>query len=60
MNIRVGHIARRQATMGGFALEAIPSPPSPMAFDSDNEDADDDDVLDDDDGDASCTDEMST
>ena len=27
MNVRVGRIARQQATMGGFALEATPSPP---------------------------------
>ena len=41
--------------MGGFALEATPSPPSPMA--SNSEDDDDDDG--DDDG-ASSSDEMST
>jgi len=58
VNVRVSHIARRQATMGGFAPEATPSPPPPVAFDSDAEDDDDDD--DDDDGDASSTDEMST
>ena len=49
--------------MGGFALEATPSPPSPMASDSEDEDAvdgDDDDASDDDDGDASPTDEMSS
>ena len=28
MNVRVGRIARRQVTMGGFAPEATPSPPS--------------------------------
>ena len=28
VNVRVGHIARRQATMGGFAPEATLSPPS--------------------------------
>ena len=27
VNIRVGRIARRQATMGGFAPEPTPSPP---------------------------------
>ena len=48
VNVRVSRIARRQATMGGFALEATPSPPS-RDFD-----------FDDDDGDASSTDEMST
>ena len=64
MNVRVGRIARRQATMGGFALEASPPPPL-AASDSDFEDEDDDDGNDDDasnddDGDASFTDEMST
>ena len=65
MNVRVGRIARRQATMGGFALEPTPSPPHPVASDFDAEDDDDDDDGDDDDasdddGDASFTDEMST
>ena len=63
VNICVGRIARRQATIGGFALEATPSPPPSMASDSKDEDAndgDDDDALDDDDGDASSTDKMST
>ena len=63
VNIRVGCIARRQVTMGGFAPEATLSPPPPMASDSEDEDADDGDdnvALDDDDGDASSTDEMST
>ena len=58
VNVRVGRIARRQATMGGFAPEATPSPPTPAA--SDSEDDDDDDVDEDDDGDASSADEMST
>ena len=58
LNIRVGRIARRQASMGGFALEATPSPPSPVA--STSKDEDDDDASDDDDGDASSADEMST
>ena len=62
VNVRVNRIAQRQASMGGFALEATPSPPSPMA--SDSEDDDDDDDGDDndasDDADASSTDEMST
>ena len=52
VNVHVGRIARRQATMGDFALEATPSPPPPIASDSQDED--------DDDGDASSTDEMST
>ena len=55
VNIHVGCIARWPATIGGFALEATPSPPLPMAFDSD-----DDDASDDDDRDASSVDEMST
>ena len=55
VNVHVGHITQRQASMGGFALEATPSPPSPMA--SNFEDDDDDDG--DDDG-ASSSDEMST
>ena len=64
VNVRVGCIARRQVTMGGFALEPTPSPPHPIAFDSDANDDDDDDGDDDnasdDDGDTSSTDEMST
>ena len=72
VNVRVGHIARLQAIMGGFAPEASPSPPL-VTSDSDSEDEDDDDgdaddddddddddTSDDDDGDASSTDEMST
>ena len=63
VTVRVGRIARRQASMGGFAPEATPSPPSPVASaseDEDNDDGDDDDASDDADGDASSTDEMST
>ena len=65
VNVRVGCIARRQATMGGFAPEPTLSPPHPVAYDSDAKDDDDDDDGDDDDasndnGDASSTDEMST
>ena len=63
VNVCVGRIARRQATMGGFAPEATPSPPPPVAFNSENEDddaGDDDDASDDTDGDASSTNEMST
>ena len=63
VNVCVGHIARWQTTMGGFAPEATPSPPPSMASDSedeDNDDGDDDDASDDDDGDASSTDEMYT
>ena len=63
VNVRVGRIARQQATMGGFASEATPSPPPPIASDfedEDDDDSDDDGASDDDDGDASSTDEMST
>ena len=64
VNIRVGRIARRQATMGGFAPKASPPPPLVASdFDSedeDDDDGDDDDASDDDDGDASSIDEMST
>ena len=64
VNVHVGHIARRQAAMGGFAPKPTPSPPHPVASDSDAKDDDDDDGDDndasDDDGDASSTDEMST
>ena len=59
VNVHVGRIARRLATMGGFAPEPTPSPPHPVASDSNAEDDDDDDASDDD-GDASSTDEMST
>ena len=63
VNVRVSRIARRQASMGGFAPEATPSPPSPVAStseDEDDDDGDDDDASDDNDGDASSADEMST
>ena len=64
VNVRVDRIARRQATMGGFAPKPTPSPPHPVASDFDPEDDDDDDSDDkdasDDDEDASFTDEMST
>ena len=67
VNIRVGRIARRQVSMGGFASKATPSPPYPMAStfedkddDDGNGDGDDDDASDDVDGDASSSDEMST
>ena len=64
VNVHVDHIARQQAIMGNFALEAFPSPP-PVASDSDSEDedgddGDDNDASDDDDGDSSSIDEMST
>ena len=63
VNVRVGCIAQRQASMGGFAPKATPSPPSPVAStseDEDDDDGDDNDASDDADGDASSTNEMST
>ena len=63
VNVRVGRIARGQASMGGFASKASPPPPPPVASDSedeDDDDGDDDDASDDADGDASSTDEMYT
>ena len=63
INVRVGRIAQRRASMGGFAPKATPSPPSPVASDSeddDDDDGDDDDASNDADGDASSTDEIST
>ena len=63
VNVRVGRIARRQASVGGFAPEATPSPPSPVASDSkddDDDDGEDDDASDNANGDASSSDEMST
>ena len=65
VNIRVGRIARWQATMGSFAPEPTPSPPYPVASNSDTEDDDDDvdgddDDTSNDDGDARSTDEMFT
>ena len=57
VNIRVGHIARQQAHLGGFM--ASPSP-SPEASEDDDNDSDDND--DDEEGDASSPsdDEMFT
>ena len=43
MNVHVSRIARQQASMGGFAPEATPSPPSPVASDSEDENDDDGD-----------------
>ena len=64
VNVHVGRIARRQASMSGFALEPTPSPPPPVASDSEAEDDDDhgdeDYASDNDGGDVSSTDEMST
>ena len=64
VNVCVGRIAQWRTTMGGFAPEPTPSPPYPVASDSDAKDDDDDDGDDDDasddDGNASSTNEMST
>ena len=64
VNVRVGDIARRQASIGGFVSKASPPPPPPVASDSedeDDDDGDDDDAFSDDaDRDASSIDEMST
>ena len=63
VNVLVGRIARPQATMGGFTPKPTPSPPRPVAYNSDAEDDDDDgddDDTSDDDGDASSINEMST
>ena len=63
VNVRVGHIARRQAIMGGFAPKASPPPPlvaSDSEDEDDDDDDDDDDASDDNGGDASSTHEMST
>ena len=60
VNVCVGCIARRQATMGGFAPEPTPSPPPLVASEDDDDNNGDDDDASNDDGDASSTDEMST
>ena len=63
VNTRVGHIARRQAEMGGYTMRSTPMAPT---NESDTDDANDDDDAtasdDEDDGDASSPrdDEMST
>ena len=64
VNVHVSRIARRQAAMVGFALEASPPPPL-VAYDSkdeddDDDDGDDNDASDDDDENASSTGKMST
>ena len=43
VNVRVDRIARRQASMGGFASEASPPPPPLVASNSEDEDDDDGD-----------------
>ena len=40
VNVRAGRITRRQASMGGFAPEATPLPPSPVASESEDDDDD--------------------
>ena len=61
MNVYVGHIAWRQASMGGYASKASLPPPPPVAFaseDEDDDDGDNDDASDDNDGGASSINEM--
>ena len=41
VNVHVGRIALQQASMGGFAPEATPSPPTHVASASEDEDDDD-------------------
>ena len=66
VNVRVSRIAHRQVSMGGFAPEATPSPPFPVASDfededdEDGDDGDDDDASDDVNGDTSSANEIST
>ena len=63
VNVRIGRIARRHASMGGFAPKATPSPPSLVDSefeDDDDDDGDDNDASDDANEDASFTNEMST
>ena len=63
VNIHVDRIVRRQASMGGFAPEATSSPPSLVASESEDDDADDgddNDAFDDADRDVSSTNEMFT
>ena len=60
VNVHVGRIAQRQATIGNFAPEPTLSPPHPVASDSEDKDDDDEDASDDADENASSTDEMST
>ena len=63
MNVCVSRITRQQASMGGFAPEATPSPPIHVASaseDEDDDDGDDDDASNDFDGDVNSTNEMST
>ena len=59
VNTHVGHIARRQARLGGFVESPFP-PPEAFEASKDDDDSNDDD--DDEDGDASSSsfDEMST
>ena len=60
VNVHVSRIARRQASMGGFAPEATPSTLSLVASKSKDNDDDDDNDSDDANGDDSSTNEMST
>ena len=44
VNVRVSCIARQQASIGDFAPEATPSPPSPVASEFEDDDDDDDNL----------------
>ena len=58
VNTRVGHIAQRQAVMGGFMIASSPSPP---AFEDESDDGSgSDDADEDDDAGLPSDDEMST
>ena len=57
VNTRVGHIAQRQAVMGGFTVVSFPSP---AASEDNDDDFDDDDACEDDDASLPNDDEMST
>ena len=57
VNTRVGHIAQRQAVIGGFTAA---SSPSPKASEDDDDDSDDDDADEDEDASSPSDDKMST
>ena len=56
VNTRVGHIAQRQAVMGGFTI--ISSPPPPASEDESDDGSDSDDADEDKDASSSSDDEM--
>ena len=59
VNTCVGHIARRQARLGGFVESPSPPPEAPKAFE-DDDDSDDDDDGEDGDASSSSSNEMFT